>query len=245
MATAKKTKKTAKKAVKKAVKKTVKRASAKKKTTTKKKTTQKATTKAVKKVSRPKKGKKLPKKELSYFTSLLLEKRAELLGDVNSMETEALKKSRHEAAGDLSNMPIHMADIGTDNYEQEFTLDLLDGERKLLVKIDQALVRIKDGTYGICLGTGRNIKRIRLEACPWSEYCIEYARMVEKGLLSEGQQVNEPDEDILDKQTNGEDTYEAGDYNELNLDEEEKDPFGYYSEEQDEQEEDDEPIYFS
>ncbi len=234
MATAKKTKKTAKKAVKKAVRKT-----------TKKKTTLKAAPKAVKKVSHPKKGKKLPKKELSYFASLLLEKRAELLGDVTSMETEALKKSRHEAAGDLSNMPIHMADIGTDNYEQEFTLDLLDGERKILVKIDQALVRIKDGTYGICLGTGRNIQKIRLEACPWSEYCIEYARMVEKGLISEGQEVDEADEDILDKHTNGQDTYENGDCNELNLDEEEKDPFGYYSEEQDEQEEDDEPIYFS
>jgi RNA polymerase-binding protein DksA len=78
-----------------------------------------------------------------------------------------------------------MADIGTDNYEQEFALGLMDSERKLLRGIDDALGRIEQGTYGICEGTGKPIPKARLEAQPWAEYCIEYARMLEQGLIQE------------------------------------------------------------
>ena len=53
---------------------------------------------------------------------MLLEKRKEIIGDVNTIEDETLKKSRSDASGDLSSMPIHMADVGTDNYDQEFAL---------------------------------------------------------------------------------------------------------------------------
>ncbi|NIP22430.1 MAG: TraR/DksA family transcriptional regulator [Phycisphaerae bacterium] len=101
------------------------------------------------------------------------------------MEDETLKKSRLDASGDLSSMPIHMADIGTDNYEQEFALGLMDSERKLLRETDDALQRIEQGTYGICEGTGKQIPKARLEAQPWARYCIEYARMLEQGLVRE------------------------------------------------------------
>jgi len=120
-----------------------------------------------------------------HFKQILLEKRREILRNVNEFEDEALKKSRLDAAGDLSSMPIHMADIGTDNYEQEFALGLMDNERKLLKKIDDALERIEQRTYGICEGTGKPIAKARLEAQPWAEYCIEYARMLEQGLVQE------------------------------------------------------------
>ncbi|OHB57321.1 MAG: hypothetical protein A2173_03130 [Planctomycetes bacterium RBG_13_44_8b] len=115
----------------------------------------------------------------------------ELIGDVNSIEDGALKKSRLDASGDLSSMPIHMADIGTDNYDQEFALNLLDSERKILYKIIAALQRIDNQVYGICEVTGRGISKERLEARPWARYCIEYARLVEKGLVKEGQPVPE------------------------------------------------------
>ena len=114
---------------------------------------------------------------------MLLEKRAEIIGDVSSMENEALKKSRLDAAGDLSSMPIHMADIGTDNYEQEFALGLLDSERKLLHEINECPQRIEDGVYGICEGTGEPIPKARLEASPWARYCVAYARLIEHGLV--------------------------------------------------------------
>ena len=82
-------------------------------------------------------------------------------------------------------MPIHMADIGSDNYEQEFSLGLMDSERKIVREIIAALKRIEEGTYGICEGTGQPIPKARLEGIPWTPYCVQYAEMVEKGLASE------------------------------------------------------------
>jgi DnaK suppressor protein len=136
--------------------------------------------------SRSKKGRRLTKADLNYFKKLLLEKRMEILSDVARIEDESLKKSRLDATGDLSNVPIHMADIGTDNFEQEFALDLMDSERKLLDEIHRALERIEDGTYGICESTGKPISKVRLKAKPWARYCIKYARMIEQGLVPEG-----------------------------------------------------------
>jgi len=125
----------------------------------------------------------LSKSQLNEYRRMLLEKRRDLIGDMSGIEAEALRKSRQEGTGDLSNLPTHPADVGTDNYEQEFTLELLESERILLDEIDQALERIDKGTFGICLGTGRPIGEARLKARPWSKYCIEYARMIEKGLV--------------------------------------------------------------
>ncbi len=96
------------------------------------------------------------------------------------MEEEALRST---TGTNLSNLPIHMADMGTDNYEQEFTLHLVEKDRQLLREINHALAKIRDGTYGICEGTGKPIARARLEAQPWARYSIEYARQMEKGLM--------------------------------------------------------------
>ena len=123
--------------------------------------------------------------DLKRFQQMLLNKRQEIIGNVNEMKNEALNKSRLDASGDLSSMPIHMADIGTDNYDQEFALGLMDSERKLLREIDDALQRIENRTYGICEGTGKPIRKARLEAQPWARYCVEYAQMLEQGLEGE------------------------------------------------------------
>ncbi len=137
-----------------------------------------------KKTSSPRtKKSRLSAANIEHFKQLLLQKRREIISNVNEMEDETLKKSRLDASGDLSSMPIHMADIGTDNYEQEFALGLMDSERKLLRETDDALQRIEEGTYGICEGTGKQIPKARLEAQPWARYCIEYARMLEQGLV--------------------------------------------------------------
>lgn len=119
----------------------------------------------------------LKPKDLEFFRELLLAKRRELVGDVHHMEQEALMS---QSGSNLSNLPIHMADMGTDNYEQEFTLGLVEKDRQLLREINVALQKIKDGTYGICEGTGKPISRARLEAQPWARYSIEHARTLEK-----------------------------------------------------------------
>jgi DnaK suppressor protein len=114
---------------------------------------------------------------------MLIEKRRALLGDMTGMEAETFRSNRQDRSGDLSNIPIHPADVGTDNFEQEFTLGLLESERSLLREIDEALERIKAVTYGICLGTGKPIDPARLRARPWAKFCIDYARLLEKGLV--------------------------------------------------------------
>ncbi|WP_428939131.1 TraR/DksA family transcriptional regulator [Fontivita pretiosa] len=120
----------------------------------------------------------LTAKELEHFRELLLAKRREIVGDMSSMEREALRST---TGTNLSNLPLHMADMGTDNYEQEFTLGLVEKDRQLLREINHALAKIQNGTYGICEGTGKPISKARLEAQPWARYSIEYARELEKG----------------------------------------------------------------
>ena len=69
-------------------------------------------------------------------------------------------------------MPFHMADVGTDNYEQEFTLGMIQCEESEVREIDEALVRIVDGTYGLCSACGKRIPKTRLEVIPYTIVCI-------------------------------------------------------------------------
>ncbi|MHC5096808.1 MAG: TraR/DksA family transcriptional regulator [Planctomycetota bacterium] len=118
----------------------------------------------------------LSKKQLGHYRQLLIEKMYEILGDVNAIE-----ETLFQGSGELSSMPMHLADIGTDSYEQEFNLSLVAEERKTLLDIQQALGRIADGSFGICEGLGTPIEANRLEAIPWTRYSLEYARMIESG----------------------------------------------------------------
>ena len=128
----------------------------------------------------------LTPEEVAQFRAMLLAKQKEILSNVMCMEDETLRKSRTE----LSNMPFHMADIGTDNFEMENTLGLMDSERRLLVEIEDALGRIQDGTYGVCEGNDESIPKARLEAIPWARFCVKCAGLWEKGLLSRRESVD-------------------------------------------------------
>jgi RNA polymerase-binding protein DksA len=137
--------------------------------------------------------------DIKNFKAILVAKREEILDNVTSMEYEALKRER----SDLSRLPIHMADLGTDNYDQEFTLGLMDSERKLIVEINDALNRIENGTYGICEGSGESIPKQRLQAIPWTRYCVACARLLEKGLADREERSDETDsEDKADDKKN-------------------------------------------
>ena len=165
-----------KKVAKKVTKKTVTaKTPAKTKTVTKKPGSNGQTKAPVKKIVKT----YLSPEDLAEFREMLISKRRELVGDVTHLESEALR----ESGGGSSAMPIHMADLGSDAWEQELTFGLIENERGLLRKIDEALDRVENKTYGICLGTNKRISKSRLRAQPWAKYCIEYARKKELGLI--------------------------------------------------------------
>jgi len=114
--------------------------------------------------------------QLEEFRQLLIKKRAQLVGDISTMETEALRGG----SGNLSNMPSHLAEQGSEAYDQSLSLDLAAADRKLLREIDDALKRIAEGTYGVCEATGKPIKVERLRELPWARYSIEAAREIER-----------------------------------------------------------------
>jgi RNA polymerase-binding transcription factor DksA len=117
--------------------------------------------------------------EMKPFKEALETMRARLRGDVSTMADAALRKTRAEASGDLSSMPIHMADLGSDAYEQEFTLSLMATEEGTLEQVEHALDRIRSRTYGACEDCGGVIAKKRLEAIPFAALCIRCAEKQE------------------------------------------------------------------
>ncbi len=129
---------------------------------------------------------RLKAEELEAFRRILLEKREQIVGSMGTMQNEALRKNRSDAAGDLSMMPIHMADIGTDAYEQEFTIGLIENQHETLKEIDAALERLQQGTFGICEATHKPIAKARLKVKPWARYTLAYKRALEEKMRRNG-----------------------------------------------------------
>ena len=118
--------------------------------------------------------------ELESYREALLNLRARLRGDLDQMTDEALRRGQPESSGNLSNVPLHVADVGTENYDQEFTLSLIENEQLTLDQIHEALSRIDEGTYGRCEECAHPIAKPRLQVLPYTKHCIECARKLEK-----------------------------------------------------------------
>jgi RNA polymerase-binding transcription factor DksA len=117
----------------------------------------------------------LTAKELRVYRDRLMKYRASLLIDLGTIESEALN-----ANADLSSMPIHMADVGSDAYDQDLKLGMAASERKRIRDIEDALIRIRKKTYGVCQLTGTPIPTPRLRAKPWAKYTKESAEKIER-----------------------------------------------------------------
>ena len=120
----------------------------------------------------------MKKTEAKEFKNLLLSLRSRMRGDYSGMADAALRKTRAESSGDLSSMPIHMADLGTDAFEQEFTLGLMEQEGNALEQIEGALERIEDGVYGVCVECEAKIPKTRLQVLPQTPHCVKCADKV-------------------------------------------------------------------
>ena len=124
--------------------------------------------------------KKLSEAELETYKNLLIALRTRIRGDVSTMADGALSQSRSEAAGDLSAMPLHMADIGSDNFEREQTLSFIQSDSQILRRIEDALVRIENGTYGICENCGCSIPKVRLDVLPYTDSCVHCVELTQE-----------------------------------------------------------------
>jgi len=125
------------------------------------------------------------KKESAKYKEMLLELKARVRGDVEQLTDEAL--TGHDGASG-QNSPTHIAELGTDAYEQDFALRFVENDQEILAEIDAALERIAEGTYGVCESckeAGRapsksQIRKTRLKAIPHARNCIECERKREE-----------------------------------------------------------------
>ena len=123
----------------------------------------------------------MKKADMKVYKERLLALRARLRGDVTTMADSALRKGRGASNGDVSSMPIHMAELGSDNFEQEFTLSLMETEEGTLGAIESALERVEDTVYGKCTDCDGVISKMRLNAIPYTPMCIKCAEAQERG----------------------------------------------------------------
>ncbi|HEY2830688.1 MAG TPA: TraR/DksA family transcriptional regulator [Thermoanaerobaculia bacterium] len=77
-----------------------------------------------------------------------------------------------------------LADKAASAYSKELNFSLSDAERNSLKLVEEALDRVKEGTFGACTNCGNTIGEKRLQAIPWTAYCIDCQELVEKGLLA-------------------------------------------------------------
>ena len=129
----------------------------------------------------------MKKPELAEFKELLESLQSRLRGDVKQLTNEALGANRHDSGGE-SKSPTHMAELGSETFEQDFALSLVVNEQETLAEITIALQKIKDGSYGMCEGCIKDekapsqsaIPKPRLRVIPYARYCVECARKREK-----------------------------------------------------------------
>jgi len=121
----------------------------------------------------------LSKSELNEFKQLLVARARVLRGDVKGLENEAMKKGAD--GGDLSTLPMHLADLGTDSFEQDMSLGLMESESDELQEIEEAFERIGDGTFGLCETCKKKIPKERLKAIPYARLCVG-CKMKEEGV---------------------------------------------------------------
>jgi RNA polymerase-binding transcription factor DksA len=95
--------------------------------------------------------------------------------DRSQLKDEALQATGGEASGGLSDVPLHLADLGSDAFEEELTLGLIESEEQLIGEINAALARMDRGVYGRCEACQRPIPRDRLKALPYARYCVACA----------------------------------------------------------------------
>lgn len=122
-------------------------------------------------------NKGLDKKKLEYYKKLLLKLKESCLHDISNMSKDP--GSQNGDSGDISGHVLHMADVATDMYDREFNLGLASSEREVLNRIEQALKRIDEKSFGACVECSKPIPSARLKALPYVETCLKCQEKLE------------------------------------------------------------------
>jgi RNA polymerase-binding transcription factor DksA len=122
----------------------------------------------------------MTKADMKTYRQQLQALGARLQGAVSQLSGEALRSTGGEGSGGISNAPLHPADLGTDNFEQEFTFGLIENQEQALTEIADALERIRQGSFGKCEECGAAIPKGRLDALPYARHCVACARKLQQ-----------------------------------------------------------------
>jgi DnaK suppressor protein len=115
-------------------------------------------------------SKKLNVKDLESYRTLLTQLRREMSGDISDLEADAFSTDGDRLSVD------NPADIGSESFSQEFSLELLQRDEATLAEIDEALERVRVGTFGLCEACEKLIPKARLNAVPYARFCVECQR---------------------------------------------------------------------
>jgi DnaK suppressor protein len=114
--------------------------------------------------------------EIRMYQRRLLSLKKRFGAKLSELEKEALRPLGGEAAGGLSDVPVHPADLAATEYEEEGAIGLLGTETQLLIEVNDALARVEQGTFGRCEECGRAISPARLDILPYARCCLCCAR---------------------------------------------------------------------
>jgi DnaK suppressor protein len=121
--------------------------------------------------------------EMNSYRRKLLALKKRLGGDLTELEEAALRPIGGDSSGSLSDVPVHPADLGNDNFEEEMALVLLENEVQLLEEVNDALTRIEQCTFGRCEACGEEISQKRLRALPYARYCLRDAKRLQGSIV--------------------------------------------------------------
>jgi DnaK suppressor protein len=119
----------------------------------------------------------MDKKKIEYFKKKLETRQQELHRTVTRTEQDG-RTADEESTQDI-------ADKAASSYNKEFLFHQSNNERQLLLMVEGALSRIREGSFGECISCAKEINPKRLEAVPWTRHCIECQEKLEQGLLEE------------------------------------------------------------
>ncbi len=123
----------------------------------------------------------MKKEKVAYYKQVLMDMKAAILHNLSAIEDEYIHHSRIRDFGD-SAYPIHLADIADDVADTDLNFKIKTSEEDILKAVDEALKKIEEGTYGLCIDCGELISEQRLEAMPYAVRCMQCKEQYEKKL---------------------------------------------------------------